>query len=52
VTFTGDGELVCRHSECDLATTTNIVATALNDLYPGPAPPMPVTRRRNAVPAT
>lgn len=31
VTFTGDGELVCRHSECDLHTTTNIVATDLND---------------------
>jgi glycerophosphoryl diester phosphodiesterase len=31
VTFTLDGELVCRHSECDLATTTNIVATPLND---------------------
>jgi glycerophosphoryl diester phosphodiesterase len=30
VTFTQDGELVCRHSECDLHTTTNIVATALN----------------------
>ncbi len=30
VTFTADGELVCRHSECDLATTTNIVATPLN----------------------
>lgn len=30
VTFTKDGELVCRHSECDLATTTNIVATPLN----------------------
>jgi glycerophosphoryl diester phosphodiesterase len=30
VTFTGDGELVCRHSECDLHTTTNIVATSLN----------------------
>jgi glycerophosphoryl diester phosphodiesterase len=26
VTFTRDGELVCRHSECDLHTTTNIVA--------------------------
>jgi glycerophosphoryl diester phosphodiesterase len=26
VTFTKDGELVCRHSECDLHTTTNIVA--------------------------
>ena len=31
VTFTSDGELVCRHSECDLHTTTNIVATPLND---------------------
>jgi len=31
VTFTQDGALVCRHSECDLATTTNIVATPLND---------------------
>jgi glycerophosphoryl diester phosphodiesterase len=31
VTFTNDGELVCRHSECDLHTTTNIVATELNN---------------------
>jgi glycerophosphoryl diester phosphodiesterase len=30
VTFTKDGELVCRHDECDLATTTDIVVTALN----------------------
>ena len=30
VTFTADGELVCRHSECDLHTTTNIVNTSLN----------------------
>ena len=30
VTFTRDGELVCRHSECDLHTTTNIVDTPLN----------------------
>ncbi len=30
VTFTNDGVLVCRHDECDLATTTNIVATGLN----------------------
>lgn len=30
VTFTKDGELVCRHSECDLATSTNIVSTPLN----------------------
>ena len=26
VSFTNDGELVCRHSECDLHTTTNILA--------------------------
>jgi glycerophosphoryl diester phosphodiesterase len=30
VTFTADGQLVCRHAECDLHTTTNIVATPLN----------------------
>jgi glycerophosphoryl diester phosphodiesterase len=30
VTFTEDHELVCRHSQCDLHTTTNIVATPLN----------------------
>lgn len=30
VTFTADGALVCRHSECDLHTTTDIVATPLN----------------------
>ena len=31
VTFTSDRQLVCRHSECDLATTTDIVNTPLND---------------------
>ncbi|MEL6186901.1 MAG: glycerophosphodiester phosphodiesterase family protein [Myxococcota bacterium] len=29
VTFTADGELVCRHAECDLHTTTDILATPL-----------------------
>ena len=29
VTFTKDLELVCRHSQCDLATTTNILLTPL-----------------------
>ncbi|MGD8571952.1 MAG: glycerophosphodiester phosphodiesterase family protein [Gammaproteobacteria bacterium] len=29
VTFTEDKELVCRHSQCDLHTTTNILATPL-----------------------
>ena len=36
VTFTKDGELVCRHAECDLHTTTNIVATPLNDKCSAP----------------
>jgi glycerophosphoryl diester phosphodiesterase len=27
VTFTKNGELVCRHAQCDLHTTTNILAT-------------------------
>jgi glycerophosphoryl diester phosphodiesterase len=31
VTFTADRELVCRHSQCDLHTTTNILATPLAD---------------------
>jgi glycerophosphoryl diester phosphodiesterase len=31
VTFTSDRELVCRHSQCDLHTTTNILATDLAD---------------------
>lgn len=31
VTFTRDRELVCRHSQCDLHTTTNILATDLAD---------------------
>ncbi|ASJ74325.1 glycerophosphodiester phosphodiesterase family protein [Granulosicoccus antarcticus] len=29
VTFTSDAELVCRHAQCDLHTTTNILATPL-----------------------
>lgn len=29
VTFTADRQLVCRHSQADLATTTNILATPL-----------------------
>jgi len=31
VTFTADAELVCRHAQCDLHTTTNIVLTDLAD---------------------
>ncbi len=29
VTFTADAELVCRHAQCDLHTTTNILATPM-----------------------
>ena len=29
VTFTSDAELVCRHAQCDLHTTTNILTTPL-----------------------
>lgn len=29
VTFTSDAELVCRHAQCDLHTTTNILQTPL-----------------------
>ena len=29
VTFTSDGQLVCRHDQCDLHTTTNILVTDL-----------------------
>jgi len=36
VTFTGDRELVCRHSQCDLHTTTNILATPLAAKCSGP----------------
>ncbi len=31
VTFTRDKELVCRHSQCDLHTTTDILETPLTD---------------------
>jgi|APFre7841882724_1041349.scaffolds.fasta_scaffold02891_4 glycerophosphoryl diester phosphodiesterase len=48
VTFTKDGTLVCRHDECDLHTTTNIVATDLNDKcsvpWTGPVPANPAPR--------
>jgi len=41
VTFTGDGNLVCRHDECDLHTTTNIVETQLNAKCTVPWVPAP-----------
>ncbi len=36
VTFTKDRELVCRHSQCDLHTTTNILATPLAEKCSSP----------------
>src|SRR4029434_5923528 len=41
VTFTKDGHLVCRHDECDLHTTTNIVTTPLNAKCTVPWVPAP-----------
>ena len=39
VTFTEDAELVCRHAQCDLHTTTNILATPLADTCSTPFTP-------------
>jgi len=36
VTFTKDRQLVCRHSQCDLHTTTNILATPLAEKCSSP----------------
>jgi glycerophosphoryl diester phosphodiesterase len=44
VTFTEDLELVCRHDQCDLHTTTNILDTGLASqctVPPDPASPTP-----------
>jgi len=39
VTFTKDRELVCRHDQCDLHTTTNILVTPLADKCSQPFSP-------------
>ncbi|PUA27973.1 MAG: glycerophosphodiester phosphodiesterase [Cellvibrio sp. 79] len=39
VTFTKDKQLVCRHSQCDLHTTTNILATPLGSKCSQPFSP-------------
>jgi glycerophosphoryl diester phosphodiesterase len=39
VTFTSDGELVCRHDQCDLHTTTNILLTPLAEKCSAPFSP-------------
>jgi len=49
VTFTADRKLVCRHSQCDLHTTTNILATPLAGKCSEPFSPAkfdPVTGNR------
>src|SRR5262245_5947430 len=49
VTFTKDGDLVCRHAQCDLHTTTNILATEHADKCRVPFTPAefdPVTGAR------
>jgi glycerophosphoryl diester phosphodiesterase len=54
VTFTKEGELVCRHAQCDLHTTTNILATPLAEKCRVPFTPAefdPVTGARTK-PAT
>ena len=42
VTFTKDKELVCRHSQCDLHTTTNILDTPLAEKCTTPFTPAQV----------
>ena len=39
VTFTSDAELVCRHAQCDLHTTTNILSTPLAETCSVPFTP-------------
>lgn len=39
VTFTKDGELVCRHDQCDLHTTTDILVTPLAEACSKPFSP-------------
>ncbi len=49
VTFTSDGELICRHAQCDLHTTTNILNTELASTCEQPFTPAefdPVTGER------
>lgn len=48
VTFTRDRVLVCRHSQCDLATTTNILSTPLADRCREPFEPATGERAANA----
>ncbi|MEL7312311.1 MAG: glycerophosphodiester phosphodiesterase family protein [Pseudomonadota bacterium] len=49
VSITADGELVCRHAQCDLHTTTNILETPLAEkcsVPPDPNSPTPYANVR------
>jgi glycerophosphoryl diester phosphodiesterase len=48
VTFTRDGTLVCRHDECDLHSTTNILLTDLANQCSSPFTPYDVVTDRPA----
>ena len=48
VTFTKDRELVCRHSQCDLHTTTNILGTELASQCSEPFSPFDGTHAASA----
>lgn len=52
VTFTSDAELVCRHAQCDLHTTTNILATPLAAKCSTPFTPAEFDAEGNLVAAT
>lgn len=49
VTFTKDKELVCRHSQCDLHTTTNILATPLAEKCSSPFSPAVIDPATGAI---
>lgn len=51
VTFTKDKELVCRHAQNDLATTTNILVTDLADTCIQPFQPAVIDAKGNLVSA-
>ncbi|KAK5660609.1 hypothetical protein OQA88_13173 [Cercophora sp. LCS_1] len=48
VTFTSDHQLVCRHAQCDLHTTTNVVNTPLNAKCTVPFTPANATHAATA----
>jgi len=51
VTFTRDGQLVCRHDQCDLHTTTNILVSPLAAMCSRPFSPAEFDANGNRVKA-